>query len=76
MTPKEKALNFTEKFIAPTMDRGLCGYFKSIAIAKECALIAANELIEHLQPASDFGGEINMYTVEYWEKVKQEIEKI
>jgi len=68
MTPKEKALHFTEKFIAPTMDRNLCGYFKSINIAKECALIAVNEIFNILPDAPEFW--------EYWEEVKQEIEKI
>jgi hypothetical protein len=81
MTPKEKALNFTEKFIAPTMDRGLCGYFKSIAIAKECALIAVDELIKEARFSSEYIEEVFFTTgyydkQDYWQEVKQEIEKL
>ena len=39
-------------------------------------IITINELIEHLQPASDFGGEINKYTIEYWEEIKKEIKNL
>ncbi len=67
MTAKDKALNFTEKFIAPTMDRGLCGYFKSIAIAKECALIAVDEIIEAVGNNSES---------HIWIKVKHEIQNL
>jgi hypothetical protein len=70
MAPKEKAIQLIYSFEA-LVDR-----YDEYELAKQCALIAADELIEHLQPASDFGGEINIYTVEYWQKVKQEIEKL
>ena len=44
--------------------------------AKQCALIAINELIEFTQYCSEFGGEILGDTKEYWEIVKQEIENL
>jgi hypothetical protein len=37
------------------------------------ALIAVNELINCTLPSCDFGGEINNNTIEYWKKVKKEI---
>ena len=40
----------------------------------EYALIAVNELIIATLPSSDFGGEINNNTIEYWQEVKKEIE--
>jgi hypothetical protein len=69
MIPKEKAEELVNKYWDDIPDI----FFED---AKECALIAVDELIEHLQPASDFGGEINKYTKEYWQEVKQEIEKL
>jgi hypothetical protein len=69
MIPKEKAEELVNKYWDDIPDI----FFED---AKECALIAVDELIEHLQPASDFGGEINKYTTEYWQEVKQEIEKL
>lgn len=70
MTPKEKALRLTENFIAPTMDRGLCNYYKSFNIAKQCALIAVDELIYETQ------FEVPNVRQKYWLSVKQEIEKL
>ena len=81
MTPKDKALKLTEKYIAPTMDRGLCGYFKSIAIAKECALITVDELIEEAYFTDAYIKSV-FFTdgyydkQDYWQEVKTEIEKI
>ena len=69
MIPKEKALELTEKFIAPTMDRGLCNYYKSVNIAKECALITADEILKYFKHN---GEESNIY----WQEVKKEIEKL
>jgi hypothetical protein len=68
-SPKEKATELVNKYWEDIPDV----FFEE---AVECALIAINELIEHLQPASDFGGEINKYTIEYWEEVKQEANKL
>ena len=79
MTPKEKALNFTEKFIAPTMDRGLCSYFNSITIAKECALIAVNEIIKRSTSINTMPPnyqKIDENTKEYWVEVENEIKKL
>jgi Cdc6-like AAA superfamily ATPase len=77
MTPKEKALQLTEKFVPPTLDRGLCNYYKSINIAKECALIVVDEidlLIQKSTPKDDIYA--NLASLEYWQEVKNEIEKL
>jgi hypothetical protein len=74
MTPLEKAKDLLCNFYAIQSDE--YNYGINWKMAKQCALIAVDELIEHLQPASDFGGEINIYTVEYWQEVKQEIENL
>jgi len=67
MNPKDKA-----KELINTMYSTINFYIT----AKKCALIAVDELIEHLQPACEFGGEINKYTIEYWQDVKQEINNL
>ena len=69
MTPKEKAMQMTEKYIAPTMDRRLCGYIQSILVAKQCALIALDEIL-------NTGKDVDEFCDSYWQDVKQEIEKL
>ena len=77
MTPQEKAKDLVDKY-----DNTLT-YLESKSKAKQCALIAVDEIIkvcpyirhkdwetlEQLNAA-------NIYFVEYWNEVKQEIEKL
>ena len=72
MTPKEKAIELVEKFIPPSLDRGV-EYWVSENIAKHCALIAVDEIIEALCDYYDYP---NMYIIDWWKQVKQEIEKL
>ena len=58
MTPKEKAGELYEKFIFP------CWECDEFAKAKECALIAVDEIIESCIQKFEW----------YWIEVKQEIE--
>jgi hypothetical protein len=90
MTPKEKAKELMQKFvlshvlaISNTKGKLISPYVSNYAYsivrkdrAKSCALIAVDELIEFTQYCSEFGGEILGDTKEYWEIVKQEIEKL
>jgi len=64
MTPKEKAIELVEKYI-DLQDENLkeCDYIFS----KLCALIAVDEII------SD---NASIYSQQYWNEVKQEIEKL
>ena len=68
MKPKEKAIELADKFYKYTSG------WNYDELAKECALIAVNEIIiEHLFDGS------NSYVekrIEYWQEVKQEIENI
>jgi hypothetical protein len=61
MTPKEKTKELIDKM-----------YFSSLKItkkdAKNCALIAVNEII--------FSNHIEYLNMQYWQEVKQEIEKL
>ena len=77
MTPKEKTVDIFYKYFEATNNH---------YIAKECALIAVNEIIESspldpndaeewLQPA-DWFSEANISAEKYWLEVKQEIEKL
>lgn len=69
MTPRDKSLELTEKFVAPFMDRGLCGYVQSISAAKQCASIAVDEILKYFKHS---GVDSNAY----WEEVKKEIQKL
>ena len=77
MTPKEKTVDIFYKYFQATNNH---------YIAKECALIAVNEIIESspldpndaeewLQPA-DWFSEANISAEKYWIEVKKEIEAL
>jgi hypothetical protein len=82
MTPKEKAKELVDKFYQRfplTMDvittRGdLSWEYDSWKEAKQCALIAVDEIIEFLLQASKYLAFPKQ--VMYWQEVKQEIEKL
>jgi hypothetical protein len=64
MTAKEKAIELFDIYESMT---------EINYIAKQCALVAVDEMIEQQKEQSD-----NMHwsCVNYWEEVKQEIEKL
>ena len=67
MTPKEKANELIEKFQSGYIINGFSFQFMNDEVdAKQCALIAVEELIEECRLEKDW----------YWEEVKQEIGKL
>ena len=76
MTPKEKAIELYNKFLNPSGDTYLYGMLEHES-AKECVLIAVDEIIEALgyKSLSD-----SPYTTlearQYYVQVKQEIENL
>jgi hypothetical protein len=77
MTPKEKAIELVDMFMEHTVewDKVTEVAFDSEYHAKQCALIAVDELIKticYCYPINEY--EISF--VEYWQEVKQEIEKL
>ena len=64
MTPKEKAKELTYSMLS-------CLDGDSFNEAKQCALMAVDEIINVTIGLTDFTDDF-----EYWEKVKQEIEKL
>ena len=77
MTPKEKAEELVEKMYVkyePKIeDKGGIYYFNmSFDIAKQCAIIAVDEIIEALS----FHSWQNRNEIEYYEEVKHEIQKL
>ncbi len=64
-TPKQKAMELVDKYMF------LLNVDLPITKTKQCALIAVDELIEIF---NDTNG--SDYRLEYWQKVKQEIEKL
>jgi hypothetical protein len=67
MTPKEKANNLCMRFLIQTTTDIPYGINKTIA--KECALIAVDEIIDWSSQWSGLHNEIS-----YWQEVKKEIE--
>jgi hypothetical protein len=73
MTPEEKAKELVEKFISPTkVYHEHLGWVNYLDSAKECALIAVNEI---LKDREEIDG-MRVINDPYWSKVKQEIEKL
>ena len=68
MTPKEKAKELVNKYLRIYDGRVIQG--------KQCALITVDEIINISLPSSEYGGVITDNTIEYWEEVKQEINKL
>ena len=67
MTPKEKAQELVDKFLENMPSADSTNVLVEV-IAKDCALIAVNEIIDVVFYAST--------CCMYWEEVKQEIEKL
>ena len=73
MTPQEKAKELFDKycFAIRTEERG-SGYFTNIIYAKDCALIAVDEI---LKDKEEIDG-MRIINDLYWLKVKKEIENL
>jgi hypothetical protein len=81
MGAKEKAEDLVDKFYQTTPNEyfvnepiGIKGRYKSWEQAKQCALIAVDEILNtHLLSEKDIFG---IHPVDYWQEVKQEIENL
>jgi hypothetical protein len=67
MTPKEKAKELVNRF-AKLPEEGSLMWYLSFEIAKKCALIAVDEILDTIKWC------IGDSQVEYWEDVKTQIE--
>jgi hypothetical protein len=77
MTPKEKAKDLINKYIKPTIKWNPIndvGYYNDINAAKQCALIAVDEILK-TNPYEWDGEDLNS-NIDYWQEVKQEIEAL
>ena len=74
MDPKEKAEELFRKFVYAVRYEGTIdedGFMTNINHAKESALIAVNEIMEYLDVIL-----LPNPFAQYWQEVKQEIEKL
>lgn len=69
MTPKDKAQELVEKFYFNVLDRDGTGAMNRFEV-KQCALIAVDEILEVVED------NCLEFDDNYWQEVKQEIEKI
>lgn len=81
MTPKEKANELVNKYFLEIEGADTYAFNLSslnLYIAKQCALIAVDEIIKNGGTKYIIEYKPNSYTNEvwYWEEVKQEIEKL
>ncbi len=80
MTPKDKAFELAHKFRLLEIRTNENSHMMiSMADAKQCALIAVIEIINSspLEPAHPYDYVIaEQEAMEFWQKVKQEIEKL
>ena len=74
MTPSEKAKDLIKKYYR---DSDLLVEDLTWIQAKECALIAVDEILIEIRKIYDIYTEINIINIyQYWQEVKQEIEKL
>jgi hypothetical protein len=75
MKAKEKAKELFNKYCyAIRTEETDSGYFTNVIYAKQCAVIAVDEIIDS-SPMYYTGFEYES-NLEYWQEVKQEIEKL
>ncbi len=75
MTPREKAEELIRKYYRWGLHKD--GQSLSWLESKECALIAVDEIIPELSPLELHPlGTYRNPKIEYWQEVKQEIEKL
>ena len=65
MTPKVKAAYLVVKYMSKVVSK---------QVAKECALVAVDEMINLDYDSLEYYGNLN--SKEYWQEVKQEIETL
>ena len=73
MTPKEKAIELVEKMTFS------CHECDTQWKAKQCALVAVEEMLDRLiwhTSASDLGNTLIVEDIKYWQNVKHELEKL
>ena len=76
MTPKEKALELVDKFWKSCYDKHDIAKLVK-ADAKQCALIAVDEIINGYEFDSlDIEHKRIMDNINFWDEVKQEIERL
>ena len=81
MTPKEKAKELVKKFMSIDSDSEKFDGFKmGFFYAQRCGLIAVGEILELTKKPTynpfDWNEITGFYYDEYWQEVKQEIEKL
>jgi len=77
MTPKEKAQELVDKYRTTIRKADVYNNLASedeIYLAKECALIAVDEILD--DDMYDMSQELFENRINYWEEVKQEIENL
>ena len=74
MTPKEKAKQLVDRFFDEALPDAVENHFH---IGVLCALITVDEILEELNhlPSLGYGMEYQD-NINYWQEVKQEIEKL
>ena len=83
MEPKLKAQELVDKFYQTTPNEyfvnepiGIKGRYKSWEQAKQCALIAVDEILKLENNNGYYFDGTNVTSISFWQEVKQEIEKL
>ena len=70
MRPQEKAQKLVDKMAMPN------NIFQGAELAKQCALIAVDEMLEELDHLAFDDPDYGTYKMQYWQEVKEEIQKL
>lgn len=72
MTPQEKAKELFDKYCyAIRTEENESGYFTNVKHSKECALISVEEILQEIDNTT-----LSCVQTEYWQEVKEEINKL
>jgi hypothetical protein len=75
MTPKEKAKEFMHYYLKELLSaKYSINGFVINDLAKQCALIAVDEIIAEIEPSVSM--DVIEARIKYWNEVKQELEKL
>lgn len=72
MTPKDKAIELYNNY--EQLGRDFTRGVSMKEFAKQCALIAVNEVIANIEPSVSM--DVITARIKYWTEVKEEIEKL
>ena len=75
-TAKEKAKQLLNKFYEASDGIGISKYQSKVELAKQCAIIAVDEILSALNEGYNLTGNQNKELIDYFQEVKNELNQL